>query len=251
MSAVRFAPLFVLVLGCSQQQPDAGAPAPIDVSKVQLVPGAPVAALPQPPVPQPPPKPPEPPPEFKFAPDLGGKAVARAVAPNLAKPLALDRAPAAPKPRAVPERVLNPEANERTAFVPPPLMPPKPPATKPANPAERVPFDLGIGADAPPAKPVLPTVAIETPRARDANLPPPAPTLGRQFTERASLEDPTSETGNAAAVSNTVPVALALSPFLKLGIPDPFELLEQVKPKVPPTAEPSALPVPVNHPRTK
>jgi hypothetical protein len=38
---------------------------------------------------------------------------------------------------------------------------------------------------------------------------------------------------------------------LKLGIPDPFELLEQVKPNVPPKAEPSALPVPVNHPRAK
>lgn len=250
MNAVRFAPLFVFVLGCSQQPPDA--PAPIDVSKVQLVPDAPVAALPQPPVQPPqPPQPPEPPPEFTFAPDLGGRTVALAVEPNITKPLALDRVPAAPKPRAVPDRVLNPEANDRAAFVPPPLMPPKPAATKPANPAERVPFDLGIGADAPPSKPVLPTVAVETPRALDVNLPPPAPTLGRQFTERASLEDPTSETGNAATVSNTVPVALALSPFLKLGIPDPFELLEQVKPKVPPTAEPSALPVPVNHPRAK
>lgn len=246
MSAVRFAPLFVLVGGCSQQ-PDA--PAPLDVSKVQLVPAAPVAALPQPPVQ--PPKLPEPPPEFKFPADLGGKAVARAVAPNLTKPFPLDRAPVVPKPRAVPERVLNPEANERTAFAPPPLLPPKPPAAKPTDPAERVPFDLGVGADAPPSKPVLPTVAIETPRARDVNLPPPPPELGRQFTERTSLEDPTSETGNAAAVSNTVPVALVLSPFLKLGIPDPFELLEQVKPKVPATAEPSALPVPVNHPRAK
>jgi hypothetical protein len=250
MLAVRFAPLFVLVLGCSQQQPDA--PAPLDVSKVQLVPdapGVPATVIPQPPVQ--PPKPPEPPPEFKFAPDLGGKAVASAVRPNITKPLALDRAPAAPKPRTVPDRVLNPDASERVAFVPPPLLPPKPPGTKPADPVERVPLELGAGADAPPAKPVLPVAAVETPRARDVNLLPPPPLLGRQYTERASLEDPTVETGNAATTSNTVPVALAVSPFLKLGIPDPFELLEQVKPKVPANAEPSALPVPVNHPRAK
>jgi hypothetical protein len=252
MTAVRIAPLFALVLGCSQQS---DAPAPLDVSKVQLVPNAPgvtAAALPQPPQPPAqPPKPPEPPPEFKFAPDIGGKAVASAVAPNLTKPLAVERAPVVPKPRAVPDRVLNPDAAERVAFVPPPLMPPKPPSAKPANPAERVPLDLGAGADAPPAKPVLPVVAIETPRARDVNLLPPPPVLGRQFAERASLDDPTVETGNAAAVTNTVPVPLALSPFLKLGIPDPFELLEQVKPKVPAPAEPAALPVPVNHARAK
>jgi hypothetical protein len=252
MTAVRFAPLFALVFGCSQAQPDAPAPA-VDLSKVQLVPdapGVPASVLPQPPVqPPPPPKPPEPPPEFKFAADLGGKAVARAVAPNITKPLALDRAPAAPKPRAVPERVLNPDAVARADFAPPPLLPPKPPAAKPANPAERVPLDLGARADAPPAKPVLPVAAVETPRARDANLPPPPPVLGRQYTERASLDDPTTETGNSAATANTVPVALAQSPFLKLGIPDPFELLEQVKPKVPAANEPSALPVPVNPPR--
>lgn len=252
MTAVRFAPLFVLVLGCSQAQPDAPAPA-VDLSKVQLVPdapGVPASVIPQPPAQ--PPKPPEPPPpEFKFAPDLGGKAVARAVAPNITKPLALDRTPPAPKPRAVPERVLNPDAVTRADFAPPPLLPPKPPAAKPTNPAERVPLELGVGADAPPAKPVLPTAAVETPRARDVNLLPPPPALGRQYTERASLDDPTTETGNSAATANTVPVALAPSAFLKLGIPDPFELLEQVKPKVPATAEPSALPVPVNPPRAK
>jgi hypothetical protein len=41
------------------------------------------------------------------------------------------------------------------------------------------------------------------------------------------------------------------SGFLKVGIPDPFELGEQVKPRIEPAAEPRVLPVPVTPRRPK
>lgn len=249
MTAVRVAPfaLFVLVAGCSQQP--TAAPAPPDLSQVQLAPDAPAVAA-APGAPQQPAAP-APPPEFAFAPDLGGRAVARAVAPNLSKPLAVERAPNVPKARAVPERVLNPEAGDRARFVPPPPALPPLSGARPAPPAERVPLDLGARADAPPAKPVLPVAAVATPRARDASLPPPAPVLGRQYAERASLADPTEEAGNAAATANTVAVALGVAGFVKVSVPDPFELGDQVRPRVPAAADPSALPVPVNPARPR
>jgi hypothetical protein len=40
--------------------------------------------------------------------------------------------------------------------------------------------------------------------------------------------------GNATVVANAVPVTLAPSGFLKVTVPDPFELGAQVKPGVPP-----------------
>jgi len=91
-------------------------------------------------------------------------------------------------------------------------------------------------ADAPP-----------TPkRARDVNLPPAMPTLGRPAGDRVSLDDPTSDFANAAIVSPPVKVPLTPAGFLKVTLPDPFELGEQVKPKVPPAAEPGLTPVPAN-----
>ncbi len=114
-----------------------------------------------------------------------------------------------------------------------------------------MPVDFGAGADGAPAKPVLPVAVVETERARDVNLPPPAPVLGRPATDRVSLDDPTGEFGNAVVVAGAVKVPLAVSGFQKVAIPDPFELAEHVKPKVPATAEPSVQPVPVNPQRVK
>jgi hypothetical protein len=92
---------------------------------------------------------------------------------------------------------------------------------------------------------------VVTERARDVNFPPPAPTLGSPVADRVSLDDPTTEFGNAEVVAGQVKVPLAPSGFFKAVIPDPFELGEQVKPKVPPTAEPSTAPVPVNPQRVR
>ena len=173
------------------------------------------------------------------------------VAPDVTRPLPAERFGAGPKPRAVPEKVLDPDAAPRVGFAPPTVALPRPAAAKPVAPPEKVPVAFGAGADGPPAKPVLPVAAVVTERARDTNVPPPAPALGRPLTDRASLDDPTGEFGNAAVVAGAVKVPLAVSGFQKVAIPDPFELAEHVKPPVPATAEPSAQPVPVNPQRVK
>jgi len=239
------------LVGCSQPQ----APEPV-VEVPPAVVLAPAADAPPAPKPQPlvaaqPPKPEPPPPVFAFPADQGGTAIARVVTPSVARPLPADKFAVAPKPRAVPARVLEPDAALPANYALPPLLPPKPPLPKPANPAERVPLDLGARADGVPAKPVLPVAAVATERARDANLPPAAPVLGRPLVERVGLDDPTAELANASIVSVSVKVPPTASAFVKASVPDPFELGEQVRPKVPTIAEPSAAPIVINPQRVK
>jgi hypothetical protein len=114
-----------------------------------------------------------------------------------------------------------------------------------------VPSDLGFGAAAVPARPALPDSAGVTLKARDVNLPPDLAPLARPVPDRAALDDPTAEPANAAIVTHTPTVSLPQAGFLRVSLPDPFELAEQVKPKVAPAAEPSAGPVPVNPRRPK
>ena len=250
-------PLFTLALaGCAQ--PQAAEPTPdAEPVAVVVVPDKPAPKpQPQPPVPPPqpkaqPPAPPAPPPTFPFTADLAGKAIARAVTPNTARPLTAERFGTAPKPRVVPAKLLDPDATTRAKYIPPPILLARPVSPKPAAPPESVPPTLGAGADAVPAKPLLPVAAVVTERARDVNLPPAAPTLGRPVTDRVSLNDPTREVGNAAVTAETVTVPPAAPGFLKVVVPDPFELGAQVKPAVPPTAEPSAAPVTVDPRRVK
>ncbi len=251
---LRSSALAVGLLGCSQSQPPepaadgvavnvALAPAAVEVPPVAVPEAMPARAA------QPPKA--DPPPAFAFPADAGGAAVAKVVAPNVAQPLPVEKVALAPKPRAVPARVLAPDPPLAANYALPTLLPPKPVAPNPAAPAERVPFDLGARADAPPAKPVLPVAAVVTERARDVNLPPPAPVLGRPLFDRVGLDDPTAELGNAAAVGDAPKVSPGASGFVKVSVPDPFELGEQVKPKVPPTAEPLVVPVTVSPARVK
>ena len=259
----RCAPLaLVLAVGCSQQQAAENAPVPAEPPAVVIAPqpvanlgGDPKVQPPAPvakqPDPKPEPKPEAPGPTFAFASDLAGKALPRVVAPDVSRPLPADKAGATPKPRAVPDKVLDPDPTARASYLPPPLLPPKSVAGKPANPAEKVPVNFGAGADAVPAKPVLPVAPVVTERAKDVNVPPPAPILGRPATDRVGFDDPTGDLANAAVVANVVKTSLAVSGFLKVVVPDPFELGEQVKPKVPATAEPSVAPVVINPQRVK
>lgn len=243
--------LALALAGCSRPAADAPekvasavviAPEPSDSMAVPAEPKAPPPA---------PAQPPAPPPTFVFAPDLTGQALPRVVAPPVPAKLPDERFGAAPKPRPVPAKYLEPESAPRASYAPPPLLPAKPGATTPTAPPEKVPFSFGTGADDLPAKPVLPVAAVVTERARDVNLPPPAPALGRPLADRVPLDDPTGEVGNAVVVAGTVPVPLGVSGFLKVVVPDPFELGTQVKPSVPPAAEPAVVPVEVSPQRVK
>jgi hypothetical protein len=196
-------------------------------------------------------KPPEPSPGFEYPADLTGKAVVKAVAPETPALTPTERFGTAPKPRPVPAKITNPESIVKANYMPPPLLLAKSNGVAISPPREQVPFDLGRGADAIPTKPTLPIAAAITERARDVNLPPVMPILGRPLNDRVSIDDPTSEFANAAIVSPTVKVPLASAEFVKVDLPDPFELAEQVKTKVPPPAEPGLKPVVVDPQRVK
>jgi hypothetical protein len=88
-------------------------------------------------------------------------------------------------------------------------------------------------------------------RSRDVNLPPPLPSLGRQVVDRVGFEDPTTEFGNAVVTGPRVRATFSPVPFFKVGVPDPFELAEQINPMIPHTAEPGLTPVIVNPRRVK
>jgi hypothetical protein len=193
----------------------------------------------------------KPPSSFEYPPDLTGKAVVKAISPEPPALTATERFGMAPKPRTVPTKILNPEMIAKANYIPPPIMNVMSTAVTISPPQEKVPFDLGFGADKVPAKPTLPIAAVITERARDVNLPPSIPILGRPLNERVSLDDPTSEFANAAIVSPGVNVPLKSAEFVKVALPDPFELGEQVKPKVPSKAEPGLSPVSVNPQRVK
>lgn len=246
-----------LAAGCSQQSEQGQAAASVAVAPAATLPPAP--AVTPVPVPQPAPVQPLPvapmphaaPTVFEYPTDLGGRAVVKAVTPTIAPLKTGEMFGTAPLARTPPARLLDPEILTKAEYTPPPVLPPKPAEVKPVAPPERVPLDLGARTDAVPAKPTFPVAAGITERARDVNLPPAMPTLGRPPADRVPFDDPTTDAGHAAVVAPVVKVPFVPAGFLKVVVPDPFELGEQIKPKVPPAAEPGLAPVVVNPQRVK
>ncbi len=241
----------VLVAGCSRPNPptiDAPAGAAEPVAKGTAEP----VMEPVTPAVQPTPTPvPAAPTEFVYPPDLTGKQLPRVVAPAAPPIPATEAFGKEPTVHKLPAKLVEPDALSRTVLAPAPLALPAPASVLPVSPMERVPADLGFGAEDVPAKvkfPVGPGISV---KARDVNLPPDLPTLGRPQADRASLEDPTMEVSNAAIVTSSTTPTLLPSAFQKVSLPDPFELAEQVKPNVPAAAEPLLIPVPVDSKRVK
>jgi hypothetical protein len=254
MKVLRFAPAALLALAsCSPPAPQQPA-VEVAVANPQPEPKPKT----EPPAPKPevavqPKKeePPAPPPEFPFPKDESGKLLPKVVAPPMPAMPPAEKIVTAPKPRPVPKVVRDPEALPKGVHAAPPLAIAKPATKPPTAPAERVPLDLGFGSAAVPERPKLPESPGIAVKARDVNLPPELAPLGRQVPDRASVDDPTSEPGNAVISNKSPTLSLGIAAFLKVVLPDPFELGEQVKPKVPAAAEPSPAPVVVNPQRMK
>jgi hypothetical protein len=236
LAAVAIALVFV---GCSRSSPPAGGEAVVEPAAT-TAPQAPVTQNPTPP-----------PPAFPFPADAAGRALPRVVTPAPPPPPPTERFGQSPVERPVPAKVADPEPSGRGTPTAPPVPPDRPAGLKPVAPPERVPVALGSGADRVPAKPVLPeSPGIKT-KAPDVNRPPALPVLARPVPDRAALDDPTAEPGNAAIVARPTGAPWSPAGFLRLVVPDPFELAEQVKPRVPPPAEPGLSPVPVSPQRAR
>jgi len=183
--------------------------------------------------------------------DLGDLAVERAAAPDTPALPPIEQFVAAPRPRTLSAWLVDPESTQRLKLVPSPFFATRPIVARPAPPAEGVPSDLGAGAQGVPAKPKLPVAAAATKRSRDVNVPPPLPHLGRSVSDRVGFDDPTADFGTAVITNPPLKTPFAPAPFLKVTVPDPFALGEQIRPSIPPGAEPGLTPVPVNPRRPK
>lgn len=237
-----------LAAGCGRTDP--GPPAVAVAAPAPDAAPTPAAVTPSPtPVSQPAPQPPPPPPPptvFPFPADAAGKALPAVVSPRPPAALPVERFGGAPKDRTPPARVVNPDGLGKAVAALPPVAPPRPTGFTPHAPAERVPFDLGVGAADVPARPSFPVTPGPVVRAPDVVAPPPLAILGRQLPDRAGLDDPTADAGGAVIVNRPVAPVLGLAEFLRVALPDPFEFAAQVKPVVPPAAEPGLAPVVVN-----
>ena len=231
----------VVAVGCHREPPAPPVVAVAEPTPEPVAPIVPVAVAVQPPAPQPP----APPPVFPFPNDTAGKELPKVVAPRAPAPLPVERFGAAPKERA-PSAAVSADSLGKIAAAPPPALPKRTSGFAPHAPAERVPFDLSVGATDVPARPSFAVQKAEPVTAPDVTQPPPLASLARQVPDRASLEDPAAEPAGAVIVSRVVNPAVERADFWRVVLPDPFELTAQVRPVVPAGADPGLTPVTVS-----
>jgi hypothetical protein len=237
MTLSRFAVLgFGFAAGCGSP---ADTPAPVPVAVVSTPAPAPVLS---PPVVPPPVAVPAPQPVlFAIPDDLGGKAVSRATEPTLPP---LPPAPPTGKPKV---RVSDADRGELpllstgVGVAPLPLKPPAPAKLTP--PPETVPVALGGAASAAvgnlPDRAGVRAPSAVNPGATDV------PLSGRPLPDRAPLADPTADLSGSRVVKTPIPVPDVRPWFARFAVPDPFELAEHLKGKLPADAELGTAPAPV------
>ncbi len=102
---------------------------------------------------------------------------------------------------------------------------------RPSAPTERVPVDLaGVALDRPDRIELPVGSSLQTPTP-DVKQPPGLPILARPSTDRAPLEDPTADWTAASIITVKLPLRSTQAPFVKVGLPDPFENVEAAKVK--------------------
>lgn len=127
---------------------------------------------------------------------------------------------------------------------PPPYAPSGKPAVPPAVPEASPPIGNGtLPAVAQAIK--LPTQPLLALPAIDVESPLPLPILARPKPDRATLDDVTLETSQAAALHPVRPRRTQPVPFAALNLPDPFENIRDGGLRNPPeeSDQPPAIPV--------
>ena len=184
---------------------------------------------------------------FRFPDDSGGELLGKLLTPPVQ--------PAPGEDRIGPHRFARSSAIESPRLPLPPirLEPVRLPVEKtsglarPGPLAEGVPLVSYYGTPEPPEAPRLPAGAPVREPSVDVNRPVPLPLLGTETPDRAPLDDPTTEASLAAALAAPLPQRTTPAPFLRLGVPDPFENRRTVR--LPAPVEEPAVPVSAS-PRT-
>jgi hypothetical protein len=184
---------------------------------------------------------------FRFPDDSGGELLGKLLTPPVK--------PAPGEDRTGPHRFARSSAVESPRLPLPPtrLEPARMPAqnvsglTRPGPLPEGVPLLSYYGKPEPPEAPRLTAGEPVREPSVDVNRPLPLPVLGQETPDRAPVDDPTAEASLAAALAAPLPQRTTPAPFLRLGVPDPFENRRTVR--LPAPAEEPAVPVSAS-PRT-
>jgi hypothetical protein len=131
------------------------------------------------------------------------------------------------EPRTEPRRPVAPATIEVPSLpLPPaPVAMPHLPAGKPTMtlvPRSSLPETPIASLPEPHAQPLPPGELMRMPSV-DVNRPIPLAILGMPSSDRAPVEDVTTDASNAAAVATTMPQRTQPAPFVKNNLPDPFE----------------------------
>jgi hypothetical protein len=169
---------------------------------------------------------------FTFPADDGGKILGQILPPKAPAPLGPLPAKIASE-RSLPAYLAAPDAATIPASLAPrPYPQPMRVASRPTPLPDRVPSDLAKREVDLPESVVLPVGALTKIDPLDVKQSVALPILARPTTDRASLEDPTTEFTARSIVNNNLPLRVTLSLFVKVNLPDPFENAEPAKVKI-------------------
>jgi hypothetical protein len=159
---------------------------------------------------------------FKLPDDRGGQLLGRVLPPRI-KAGSLGRPdrpapPTAPAPKFVqPPATLPPS----TALVSRAPAPPKKDKLRP-----RLVIDESLDGATEPVLPRSPSFEAQKLTAvpsEDVSIPPPLPILAQPTLDRVSFDDATTEASTEAALMAPLPRRVTPAPFVRSGVPEPFE----------------------------
>lgn len=176
-----------------------------------------------------------------FADDPGGQMLAELLRP-------IDLPPLKPTEPISPQRQFTPPRSLERPELPVPSSQaslPRPPLDLQATPVrprslpESAPFSTYRIDPQLPQQENLPAGGRVRLPSPDVNEPTPLPILAQPVIDRASLEDPTVSASTQAALAAVPPVRSEPAPFVRLPLPDPFELQHTVRLRLPLPEDPS------------
>jgi hypothetical protein len=115
----------------------------------------------------------------------------------------------------------------------------KPSPVRPRTLPESAPFSTYRSDPHLPQRENLPAGGRVRLPSPDVNAPAPLPILAQPVTDRAPLDDPTGASSTQAALAAVPPVRSEPAPFVRLPLPDPFELQHTVRLRLPLPEDPS------------